>query len=228
MTDGTVNGLENIKDLRESGELPTCTQISVVNMVPLCQQSIYYASFAFPIGKLFKAEDLSEMFRTLKRDCEEEGISKVSIAGDGDPRMRSFQKQTYCYVSSEFKWLEKLDFPIRYGRSIAGTDFPVSDILHVLKKLRNNNQYLSTRVLLFAYPRDISVANRLKFSARWECVVELWHSDADEKFRDAISKSSVALTDKQDPSLATVLFLLYPLFYEAGFNGAHLILCLLR
>ena len=80
MTDGTVNGLENIKDLRESGELPTCTQISVVNMVPLCQQSIYYAAFAFPIGKLFKAEDLSEMFRTLKRDCEEEGISKVSIA----------------------------------------------------------------------------------------------------------------------------------------------------
>ena len=129
MTDGTVNGLENIKDLRESGELPTCTQISVVNMVPLCQQSIYYAAFAFPLGKLFKAEDLSEMFRTLKRDCEEEGISKVSIAGDGDPRMRSFQKQTYCYVSSEFKWLEKLDFPIRYGRSIAGTDFPVSDIL---------------------------------------------------------------------------------------------------
>ena len=55
-----------MKDLRESGELPTCTQISVVNMVPLCQQSIYYAAFAFPIGKLFKAEDLSEMFRTLK------------------------------------------------------------------------------------------------------------------------------------------------------------------
>ena len=97
MTDGTVNGLENIKDLRDSGELPTCTQISVVNMVPLCQQSIYYAAFTFPIGKLFKAEDLSEMFRTLKRDCKEEGISKVSIAGDGDPRMRSFQKQTYCY-----------------------------------------------------------------------------------------------------------------------------------
>ena len=136
--------------------------------------------------------------------------------------MRSFQKQTYCYVSSEFKWLEKLDFPIRYGRSIAGTDFPVSDILHVLKKLRNNNKYLSTRVLLFAYPRDISVANRLKFSARWECVVELWHSN--EKFRDAISKSSVALTDKQDPSLATELFLLYPLFYEAGFNGMGLFL----
>ena len=103
--------------------------------------------------------------------------------------MRSFQKQTYCYVSSEFKWMEKLDFPIRYGRSIAGTDFPVSDILHVFKKLRNNNKYLSTRVLLFAYPRDISVANRLKFSARWECVVELWHSD--EKSRNAISKSSV-------------------------------------
>ena len=91
---------------------------------------------------------------------------------------------------------------LRYGRSIAGTDFPVSDILHVLKKLRNNNKYLSTRVLLFAYLRDISVANRLKFSARWECVVELWHSD--EKFRDAISKSSVALTDKQDPSLAGI------------------------
>ena len=146
--------MENIKDLRESGELPTCTQISVVNMVPLCQQSIYYAAFAFPIGKLFKAEDLSEMFRTLKRDCEEEGISKVSIAGDGDPRMRSFQKQTYCYVSSEFKWLEKLDFPIRYGRSIAGTDFPVSDILHVLKKLRNNNKYLSTRVFLYSPTRE--------------------------------------------------------------------------
>ena len=202
-------------------------------MVPLCQQSIYYAAFAFPIGKLFKAEDLSEMFRTLKRDCEEEGISKVSIAGDVDPRMRSFQKQTYCYVSSEFKWLEKLDFPIRYGRSIAGTDFPVSDILHVLKKLRNNNKYLSTRVLLFAYPRDISVANRLKFSARWECVVELWHSD--EKFRDAISKSPRCL-DRQAgpksgyravPALPSVLR--GRLQWDGPFSGdgAHIILCLL-
>ena len=90
---------------------------------------------------------LVKMFRTLKRDCEEEGISKVSIAGDGDPRMRSFQKQTYCYLSSEFKWLEKLDFPIRYGRSIAGTDFPVSDILHVLK----NEITINTSQLVFSY-----------------------------------------------------------------------------
>ena len=132
------------------------------------------------------AGDLSELFHTMKKTyCLDEGVW-----GDGDPRMRKFQKQTYTKVSNEFAWMEKLDFPIRFGlNSDGGPDFPWSDALHMLKKLRNNSKYLSTRLLLFANPANITVSNRLKWSARWECVIQLWHDDED--FRDAISKSAI-------------------------------------
>ena len=129
---------------------------------------------------------------TMKKTCLDEGVW-----GDGDPWMRKFQKQTYTKVSHEFAWMEKLDFPIRFGlNSDGGPDFPCSDALHMLKKLRNNSKYLSTRLLLFANPANITVSNRLKWSARWECVIQLWHDDED--FRDAISKSAIGVQDKQD------------------------------
>ena len=73
----------------------------------------------------------------MKKTCLDEGVW-----GDGDPWMRKFQKQTYTKVSHEFAWMEKLDFPIRFGlNSDGGPDFPCSDALHMLKKLRNNSKH---------------------------------------------------------------------------------------
>ena len=75
----------------------------------------------------------------------EENMSRRGHFGDGDPRMRKFQKQTYTKVSHEFAWMEILDFPIRFGLNSDGVpDFLCSDALHMPKKLRNNSKYLST------------------------------------------------------------------------------------
>ena len=169
------------------------------------------------------ADDMSELFYTMKKACLDVGIEVLAFAGDGDPRMRKFQKNVYTKVPHSFVWLENLDYPIQFGLNFSGgSDFPCSDALHVLKKLRNNSKYLSTRLLLFTTLANLTLTNRLKWCARWECVVHLWHEN--ENFRDAISKSAIAVKDKQDPSLATELLLLYPHFYEAGYTGMGLFL----
>ena len=53
-------------------------------------------------------------------------------------------------------------------------------------------------------------------------MVELWKSC--EKFRDLVTKSAVAVSDKQDPTLVAELALSYQLFYEQGYDGMGLLL----
>ena len=78
-----------------------------------------------------------------------------------------------------------------------------------------NVKYLSTKLLIFYDPENISVNNRLKFCATWECIVRLWQENRD--FRNFCERSAIALTDKQDFSLVTQLMYCYPYFYDAGY-----------
>ena len=152
-------------------------------------------------------------------------IKVVSIAGDGDSVLRSFQWNNYTYFPHDQAWLEDstLTFPLYLGRRTDWKDdFPVQDCLHVLKKIRNNAKYLSTRDLLFCDPAQVTVEDRLRYSARWDCVVVLWSTQPE--FRDMISRSAIEVLEKQDPSLATELLLLYEQFYDAGYHGRGLYL----
>ena len=82
-------------------------------------------------------------------------------------------------------WIElprKLEFPFQFGFGAHNlVDFPMSDMLYTLKKLRNNGKYLlTTRVLLFSDPALITSSDwsmRLRWrgggGSTWETLVLL-------------------------------------------------------
>ena len=101
-------------------------------------------------------------------------------------------------------------------------DIPMQDLLHVVKKLRNNLKYLTTKFLLFTDPKKITRENCYEFSARWDIIFFMWENCL--KFKECVTKSGVALADKQDPSEVVTLSFTYPLFYKMGFKGMGLYL----
>ena len=55
---------------------------------------------------------------------------------------------------------------------------------------------------------------------RWDIITHCWETS--ETFQDLVTKSSVCLSDKQDPSLVTELCFAYLIFYELGYHGMAL------
>jgi hypothetical protein len=96
----------------------------------------------------------------------------------------------------------------------------MSDLLHTIKKLRNNAKCLTSRILLHCDPSEFSQENRLQYAATGKTVVMLFKTS--QRFRDVVCRSSVALNDKMDPSAVTNLMYQFDMFYENGYVGLGL------
>ena len=101
--------------------------------------------------------------------------------------------------------LTKVEFPLEYGLSLARrNDIAVQDLLHNIKKCRNNLNYLSTSIPLFIDPANLDTGrDRLMYTATWKVVIKMYEDCAE--FKRFITKSSVAVSDKMDPSPFTEL-----------------------
>lgn len=220
--DGSINGFESAKKLIDMKQVKPAGLVSNVVLVPLCKEAFSYSLFTFPTGKGFTHVQLYELFLRVNRIGKEFGMDIIALAGDGDSRLRKMQFSNYINFTTPYEWLTKSEFPVLLGLGKLKTDIPMQDVVHCVKKLRNNAKYLSTRILLFCKPLEINMENRLKYAVTWEVIVTMWMNSS--LFRDCVAKSSVALTDKQDPSAVTELCFTYPLLYEAGYEGMGLFL----
>ena len=221
--EGLINGLDAIPLLKKTGTVIAASQVSILVLTPLIPDSFNYCLMTYPVGKKFDSSNLYELYMDVCKAADKMCIKIVSIIGDGDPRLRKLQQAMYNYIKDGLQWLTKIEFPFRHGLGVdRKCDFPMQDMLHAVKKLRNNCKYLTTRVLMLCDPAKITGENRLKFSATWETVVRLWNDCA--QFKAATSMSAVALADKMDPSAVTDIMYCYSLFYENGYDGMGLLL----
>jgi hypothetical protein len=115
-----------------------------------------------------------------------------------------------CHVvPSDASWLSTEEFPIHRGLSVLNGGIAMQDCLLLM---RNNVKYLSTKLLLFSDTFSLTFTNRYRNAVRWDTIAHFYSES--EKFRDCVTKRSVILTDKQDPSLVTELCYTYQMFYD--------------
>ena len=219
--EGVINGLNSVTKLEDSGDITRVTQCSTLVLVPLMKNSFHYCLLSLPTGSYFKSEELTQLYDKIRDQGKKVGLSIFSIPGDGDPRLVKHQQNNYNFFTPRPDFLSKLEFPLRFGFS-SKMDVPMQDVLHVLKKLRNQMKYLSTRAILMSTPKSLNTNNRLKFSVRWDILYIMWN--ASTEFRFGVSKSCILLTDKQDPTLATELSAAYAIAYQMGYDSLGLYL----
>ena len=120
LEDGTVNGLQSVKPLIDNGDLTKSKSVSVINLIPLCQDSFYYSLFVIPNGKFYNQDSLRLMYDFVKRllGTDEVGIQTSGIGGDGDSVLRAYQWHNYVYFCHGESWLETMEFPLHLGRSL--------------------------------------------------------------------------------------------------------------
>ena len=214
---GIINGARNVNNMNKTGKISPAAQIAALVLVPLIALSFSYNMVAIPLGNMLKHIDLHRCCKLAQRVAQTCKVKISAIVGDGDSRLSAIQRLHYTHFPDIYCWVKNLEFPIIFGLQKDYLDFPMQDILHVIKKLRNNMKYLGTKLLLFCDPNVLTKENRLKYCATWEAVVHLWNTN--KQFKRFCERSSIALTDKQDPSLVTQVMFCYSLFYEAGLNA---------
>ena len=220
--EGVINGIENVTKLKREGELVSATKAYAVILTPLCNQSFNYVLLVVPDGSQLKSGDMREMYVKIVDLAAAFNMEVRGEVADGDSRQRCNQNNHYVLnFPPSYYFLTKLEFPFKFGLGCNG-DIALSDCLHVLKKLRNNCKYLSTRYLLFCDVKDLTADKHETYAVTWDLVLKLWTTS--DHFRDQVSKSCVGLGDKQDPSLVTELCFCFNLFYSHGFNGMGLFL----
>lgn len=220
LEDGTINGLEVFPKMKRLNVIKEATLVSSFILVPLCESSFTYCLATHPVSKGFTAEKLRAAYQKIIRVAESCNVEIISLVGDGDSRLRSIQVADNHHVPTELTWLSKEEFPLQRGLSVTTGGIAMQDCLHLIKKMRNNIKYLTTKLLILCPSAEVTFETRFKYSIRWDIILEMYK--VSDSFRDAVTLSSVVLTDKQDPSAVTELAYTYQLFYEHGFQGMGL------
>ena len=217
-----INGLKAVACLEKSEEICRATQSNSILLVPLMENSFHYCLMSFPLKDFLTKIELYELYEKLVRISKDFDIHIISLVGDGDSRLRALQYRNYTFFSSKTNFLTKTEFPIHLGFGRAN-DIPVQDVLHGIKKLRNQAKYLSTKALIMcSTDTDFNIDNRLKYAIRWDIIYIAWNQC--KEFKDCVTKSAVSLSCKQDPSLVAELSFTYSLMYEMGFLAVGLYL----
>ena len=137
--DGIVNGFESVPKLKDFGVIKSASQVSVLMLSPLMEKSFNYGLMTFPVGKNLKGEDLYWLYLQVCKIATELGITIIALLGDGDSRLRKMQLSKYIYFPPNLDWLTKIEFPMLNGLSVdRRCDFAMQDLLHTIKKMRNN------------------------------------------------------------------------------------------
>ena len=82
----------------------------VINIVPLCEKTCFYSLLAIPNGKQYNAYSLRALYWALKNLLGLVEMKVVSIAGDGDSVLRSFQLNNYSYFPHDQAWHINISF----------------------------------------------------------------------------------------------------------------------
>ena len=161
--------------MKETGEISAAAQIAALILILLVTKSFNYNLVSVPVGNMLKSSDLYSMYKIVFNIASQENIKIISLVGDGDSRLGALQRIQYKLFPHKYKWVKSIEFPFVFGLGKDYADIPMQDMLHFLKKLRNNLKYLSTKLLLFCDPECLNENNRLKFCANWECILRLRH-----------------------------------------------------
>ena len=222
LSNGKINGLESMKKLKKLGMIKPSGLCNAWIITPMCERSFNFCLVIHPIGKGFTHTDFQRFYQILIELANDNDMKVLGLAGDGDNRMRAFQRRMYVDFPLGYAWLQEEEFGLWFGLGKDFGDIGIQDLLHVLKKLRNNLKYLSSKLLLFCDPDKCTFKERLKYIARWDAVIWMWENC--EEFRDAVCTNCITVKDKQDPTAVTEMCFCYDLFYEAGFHGTGLVL----
>ena len=169
-------------------------------------QSLGYCLGTYPVGTKIGSEELQTIHETVTSLAAGVGVKVSSLVGDGDSRLRKLQRLQHkrtngAPLSTSLDWLSKgtlIEFPFVYGLGIKLKQLPMQDILHAIKKMRNNMEYLTTRLVLFCDPSKVTFEERYKYVVRWDLIFEIFKKN--QLFQEKVPKSAILLTDKQDPS----------------------------
>lgn len=168
----------------------------------------------FPIAKGFDSIKLDSVQKQIYCSMRKVGLRLVSCPGDGDPVLRSLQ-WNHFQSKMTFQWLSEITVPVEALFDDRKGDFlfPMQDMLHNIKKLRNNIFYTETKCLFLG--DDPSREKELM--VRWDLVWDLFTNKPE--LLQHCSLSALVVKDKQDPSLVTDLTCLYKYFLEEGYHA---------
>ena len=134
-------------------------------LVPLHPKARPYCCGIFSVTKGTDSNTILKVHRQLMISSRNVGIKLVTLPGDGDTILRSIQWGYYdCKRSSA--WLSTQRVPVELFFSDNGENplFPFQDVLHNLKKGRNNVKLLSTRVLTLGH----DVTRQVFVNGNWD------------------------------------------------------------
>ena len=161
----TLHNLDCAPDLFEEGVISKATSYVAIVLVPLHPKARPYCCGIFSVTKGTDSNTILKVHRQLMISSRNVGIKLVTLPGDGDTILRSIQWGYYdCKRSSA--WLSTQRVPVELFFSDNGENplFPFQDVLHNLKKGRNNVKLLSTRVLTLGH----DVTRQVFVNGNWD------------------------------------------------------------
>ena len=175
LEDGTVNGLVAVPKLKEHGLVEAASSITALVLVSLCEHSFNYCLATIPSGKHVDQNTLHSIHDQVYSAGKDVGLDMRSLKGDGDSKVRVVTKAHHYHIPRRYSWSEKEEYPIVYGLGLDKRAIPMQDSLHVIKKLRNNGKFLSTKLLLFCNLDTLTFDERYKYTVRWDVILYLMY-----------------------------------------------------
>ena len=216
INDGIIilNGIGFAEEFFKDGSLKRAGSYMIIVVVPLIEKPRPYAIGMFAAGKGFNADKLSSVHNQVYSSMEKFGLKLITCPGDGDPVLRSVQWDHFN-SNMKFNWLSEVTVPVEavFDDRKGNFHFPMQDMLHNIKKLRNNILYTETKCLSLG--NDPSREKELM--VRWDLVWDLFTKRPE--LLQHCSLSALIVKDKQDPSLVTDLTRLYKYFFEEGYTA---------
>ena len=220
--------LKASESLFDANQYRRCSSLNVILLVPLIPRSFVYHLVTYPLsaqkdkssGSETEVKVGKEVFKAVTEriaaTAKDFGINVECDPGDGDARLRSLQH------GGEFSFMPHTQIAKHeYPPSVCFNQFKrftIQDILHQTKKLINNCKYLSTKLLMMCDKSRFDIAYTIRWDVLFDCVAK------NPVMRKGLRKTSLILMDKQDPSIASEISILYDEFRRMGYKamGAYL------
>lgn len=153
-----VHGYDHASCLIDRKVLTRATQYMAVILLPLVEKPKPYCLGMYAVGKGMDHLTLRAVHKKLKELGHACGIRIISFPGDGDSVLRAVQLYYYPFKRS-YAWLTQLVIPVQFFFDSV-EDMPaigMQDVIHNLKKLRNNVLRIESRCLALGFDKNRSV-----------------------------------------------------------------------
>lgn len=151
----SIDCLQSCPDLLENNLISRGTYYTTIILLPLVEKPKPYCTGMYCISKGSDAEILRSVHSKLQKVGMEFGIRIVVNPGDGDSTLRSLQWSLFS-CKRTFAWLTELSIPLEclYSTNGSRPTFPLQDLLHDIKKGRNNIKRTETKCLILGLDVD--------------------------------------------------------------------------